>query len=295
MSNSTTPKPSSLGESSKRELSSPLDLNDPKKVRALSSTSEASEMEAADNVMHVNFREEDLCKISDLLKSSFESQFSSIVTNIVDGVLQGLNSKIEALEHENKELRGRVSDLENRLEKVDEKQDKADQYSRRNNVRLSGIAESDEESTDLIVTDLAKAIGSDLVLDEIDRSHRLGKPRMQPSSINAGPEGDKQGQRKLKPRDIIIKFTSYRARSKLMKLKSRLGSAGYKGVFVNEDLTQTRSDLFYQARQLVKKKLVNDTWTSDGVIIIKDAQNKKHRIETKSDLFTLKRKLEFAG
>ena len=52
------------------------------------------------------------------------------------------------------------------------------------------------EDTDDIVLKIASDIGSDLQLHEIDRSHRVGKP----------------GEHRTRPRDIIVKFTSYRAR-----------------------------------------------------------------------------------
>ena len=191
----------------------------------------------AENVMHFNFREEYLFKISEILRSSFESQISIIVANVVEGVLTGLNSNIEGLENENKVLQTNVLDLEKKPDKANDRQDKADQYSRRNNLRLSGITEKVDESFDQVVINLANDIGSDLALEEIDRTHRLGKLRTTLTvKVASGSNDDDKTKSTLKPRDIIVKFTSYRARSKLLRLKSQLKNVGYYGVFLNRIL-----------------------------------------------------------
>jgi hypothetical protein len=89
----------------------------------------------------------------------------------------------------------------------------------------------------------------------------------------------------MKPRAIIVKFVSYRARSKFLSNKSKLKVSKYKGVHLNEDLTHTRILLFQQTRELVKDKIVSGTWTVDGVIMIKDKSDNKARVETNKDSF----------
>ena len=274
-----TTKTPATTEGSKRELSSPFDPNDPKKARALSLSSDMSDTEGSTGaIMNVSLQEEDIVKISDLLKSTFESQLSTIVSNIIDGVVHGLQQKMDALESENAFLKNKVNELENKLIQAQDRQDKADQYSRRNCFRLSGIREAEGESTDQIALDMTKAIGADLKLEEIDRSHRLGKPRG--NSI--------AGSQPQKPRQIIVKFTSYRARNKVLKLKAQLKHNGYPSAFLNEDLTTSRSSIFFQARKLLKDGHIQGTWTSDGVIIVKGKDDRKRRIETQSDLDALK-------
>ena len=58
-----------------------------------------------------------------------------------------------------------------------------------------------------------------------DRSHRLGKPKL----------GSQQASGN-KPRNIVVKFISYRARSSFVKSKSKLKDSKFKGVFINEHL-----------------------------------------------------------
>ena len=96
--------------------------------------------------------------------------------------------------------------------------DHTEQYSRRNSLRISGL----KENTDVIVT-----IGCDLHLDEIDKTHRVGKP----------------DPARTRHREILVKFVLYRARHKLYKMRKNLKDNGYDGVFLNEDLTKTRSNV----------------------------------------------------
>lgn len=278
MSGIDTPSTPAPSDSNKRELTSPFDPNDPKKARAHSASSETSEMDTSTTRVHLC--DEDFEKISSLLTSTFERKISLMISSITDGVNKGLNDRIKTLESENVTLKETVAKLEERLEKVEDEQDRAQQYSRRNCLRLSGIKETPTENTDQIILDVAKAVDATITLDDIERSHRLGPPR--PSGINGN---------RPKPRDIIVKLVSYRSRSKLFKSKSNLRNSGFKGSFINEDLTRSRSDLFFQCRLLVRSKHVLSTWTSDGVILVKDTHNKVHRIETKRQFAEIKIKV----
>jgi len=162
-----------------------------------------------------------------------------MIESIVAGVVDGLSNRIASLENdnqvlldENRMLRDRVTDLELGM-------DASEQYSRRNNVRIFGVPESvdPKESTDDIVLNLCKSLGADMSIQEIDRSHRTGKP----------------GGRK--PRPIIVKFTSYRARQKLYTQRRELKScSGQENIFINEDLTQYRAQLLYIARGLKRSR-----------------------------------------
>jgi exosome complex exonuclease DIS3/RRP44 len=207
----------------------------------------------------------------------------------------------------------RLADLEalqNRISHLESEADNGQQYSRRNSLRVSGVPEeglhafpgdmhvSDEakhkstfctedesydsgenvsvspmastNSTDSKIIDLATSLGINISLTDIDRSHRIGMKNSD------------------KPRDIIVKFTSYRARNIFYRSKIGLKSHGFSGIFVNEDLTRTRSKLFYQARQLVKNNFILSAWTFDGAVIVKDANRKIHRINNVHDLMSVK-------
>lgn len=275
---SETPK-SSTASSKKRELTSPEFTIDLKKNRVSGSQSEAesdiSDLSMAENMeptgatgddngdtsaqitlsdthlqklaalMHESFQPQ----LTEIVQESFRSQATELVKSIVQGVLAGLQTKVDVLETENAVLKNRVDKLEVALES-------AEQYSRRNCLKISGVPENIENSTDEYICDLARAIDVDIRIQDIDRSHRLGRP---------SSAADQTG----KPRDIVVKFVSYRARAKFYKARVLTKSKGYRGVFINEHLTRSRGALLYEARRRVKSRQLKSAWSMDGAIMVK--------------------------
>lgn len=285
--------PTSSKESKKRELSSPEFDIDNKKNRVSSDSiaeSDISELSLSetmatymasteapaglsDTAAHFTFEETHLQKIASLMKESFQPQVAQIlqdsvqqsvtalVNSIVTGVLAGLNVKIASLQDENKQLRQRV-------QKLEEAADSAEQYSRRNCLRITGAPEADNEDTDDFVVNLARNIDVELCLQDIDRSHRLG--RLQEDTT--------------KPRDIIVKFATYRMRAKFYKARVLTKDRGFRGVFVNEHLTKPRSKILYEARRRVKSKQLKSAWSSDGTILIKHFDDSVQKITSENVL-----------
>ena len=214
-------------------------------------------------------------QISQIIKDSFQTQISELVTSIVSGVLECLTNKLSFLESENKKLHSENSELRVKVLKLEDAVDTAEQYSRRNCLRISGVREQPNESTDDIVTSIASAIDVDIDIRDIDRSHRLGRTST-------------QDRPRDKPRDIIVKFSTYRARSRFYKARTLTKSRGYMGVFVNEDLTKSRSKLLYEARRRVKSNQLKSAWSTDGTILIKstnvNGDDVVRRVITISDL-----------
>ena len=267
----------SAGISQKRVLSSPEDLVESKKNKVLAETGsdtlkifDLSTMDeglsqsvdqnprSSENV--ISLKAADLSTIATFIKQSFEPQIKEMISSIVEGVVSGSNSTIASLRQENAELKARIEMLENKAEA-------ADQYSRRNSLRIAGVPENQSENTDVYVIDLSRAIEAEVSLDDIELSHRVGKPR------NAG-----------RPRDIIVKFSSYRTRRKLYEARTKTRDRGYRGVYINEDLTKSRSKLLLKARRMVKNKLLNSAWSSDGNILVRDLRDIKHIIRAVGDL-----------
>lgn len=104
-----------------------------------------------------------------------------------------------------KELHSRdrtISELQSEVGELKTTMDEMEQYSRRVNLRMAGIQERDNENT----FQLAMGIINDQVCvahpissEEIDRVHRIGR------KVNG------------KPRPIMIRFTTFRARQRVYK------------------------------------------------------------------------------
>lgn len=170
--------------------------------------------------------------------------------------IAGFQDQVKGLELELTKKDERISELET---VISEGLDEREQYSRRNNIRIFGIKESNGEDTDQLVVDLAEAkLNVVLSKDNIDRSHRVGKP------------GDK-------PRPIIVKFVSYAQRRAVFTRKKLLKGSG---VSVSEDLTKIRRDLLKRAMDVYSKESV---WSSDGVILVNINKPKPFRVRNEKD------------
>ena len=108
-----------------------------------------------------------------------------------------------------------------------------EQYSRRENIRIYGIPESnshnnrDDGETSLLK--IATAVQIDLEPKDI-QIHRLGKRKYSTSA---------------KPRPIIARFISYKKRNQFLYSKSKLKETGeFNNAYITEDLTTLRSKLF---------------------------------------------------
>nr|KAG5711535.1 hypothetical protein BaRGS_025962 [Batillaria attramentaria] len=148
--------------------------------------------------------------------------------------------------------------------------DELEQYSRRNNIRISDIPEIDGEDTDDLIIAIGNEIGVTITEEMIDRSHRVG---------NKGDDFC---------RPIICKFTSYRYKQRLLKEKKKLANVDAKQLFperswhprrtrqrpsstiraepkikiyLNDDLTKTRAEIASKARKMKSDGALQDTWT----------------------------------
>ncbi|MEW8546532.1 MAG: hypothetical protein AB2693_23705, partial [Candidatus Thiodiazotropha sp.] len=267
----------SISESEAANMSDISDLSVTEPMVSNTVTAEATGVPTTSDVStHLTLQQADIQNIASLMKDSFaphvnqiivdsfEQQVTNLVSSIVEGVLAGLKVKVASLENENQELKARVVKLEEAV-------DNAEQYSRRNCLRITGIQEAENEVTDDVVISLARSIDVELSLQDIDRSHRLGRP--EPGDIGT-----------RKPRDIIVKFATYRMRAKFYKARVLTKSRGHRGVFVNEHLTKTRGRLMYQARQRVRSQQLKSAWSSDGVILVRHLNDFVQRINSENDL-----------
>lgn len=178
-----------------------------------------------------------------------------------------LKNENSAMKMENEGLKKSVAKLQERVVRLEMIADDSEQYSRRNCIRITGIPEDKDEDTDGIVLKMARDLNADLRLEDIDRSHRVGK-------VQAG-----------RARAVLVKFSTYRARRNLYSRRLDLrNSQNWSGIFINEDLTARRSELLFIARKYVRAKHVKSCYSYDGRIYVRDLADIKHSIAVAEDL-----------
>ena len=137
----------------------------------------------------------------------FKAAFSLALKDEIDG----LKSEIGILRTEMGTLREVVKAKDNTIKNLQDKVktletdfDDLEQYSRRNSVRISGIPEKAVDNIEERVMDLFQhKMGVDNSITDVDRMHRVGR-------------------RGNKPRAVLVKFASYRARQAVFQAKRYL-------------------------------------------------------------------------
>ncbi|KAB0801574.1 hypothetical protein PPYR_03760 [Photinus pyralis] len=165
-----------------------------------------------------------------------------------------MDEKIDVISAAIKTLTVTSNETVGRVAKVEADHDALEQYTRRNNLRISGILETANENCDqLVVQFLENKLNITCTELDIERTHRVGKRQ----------DGVK--------RAIIVKFASYRKRAEIFASKKLLKKTGF---LISEDLTALRYQLYKQYCEIYAKPNV---WTTDGRIHYID-KNNSHQI-----------------
>ncbi|KAL1449425.1 hypothetical protein WDU94_001934 [Cyamophila willieti] len=157
--------------------------------------------------------------------------------------------------------------LKEQLEKQDARLNHLEQYSRRNCLLIHGVREEDGAQTeDECVAMALQIFNANMQIavngSSIDRAHRIGKKNPK------------------KNRPIIVKFVSYYHRRLVFSQKSRLKSSG---IYITESLTKENFKILNEAKQIYS---MNNVWTNDGRILIKDGA-RIHTVTSSKELQNL--------
>ena len=191
-----------------------------------------------------------------------------IATAVANTIIQRLDKLEAVLDEKNK----KICHLEQTMVELEDKVDKLEKYSRRTSIRISGINENPggENIETIMKTILVNMDVQDKInMQNIDRVHRIGQIKTTNTSN--------------RPRQIIVKFKDYSSKDTVMKNR-KLHRATRPDVYISEDLTQMRSRLLYVARTIKRERNIQDCWSYDGRITIKDLNGKIRSINTESDL-----------
>ena len=160
--------------------------------------------------------------------------------------LEFMSAKFDDLEKEIKKKDGKINQLEKTIENLVEKQktlsseiDGLEQYSRRNCLVLNGVNESNNESTnEILIKTFSEELGVEIKEDDLDRSHRLGKPKRKDN----------------KPRPTIVKFARYAVRGEIFTNRRKLK---VKLLLITESLASSRMQLLSEAQKIWCKKCLD--------------------------------------
>ena len=180
-----------------------------------------------------------------------------------------------------------VTKLNNDLVTSNQRCDDLEQYSRRNNIIISNVPVNTSTSLETQVCNIVNDyVSSPIVPTDIERTHRLYKKASKTTSD--------------RPPDIIVKFQSYRTRAGiltkdpmvLLKAENEKRPDNEK-IYITEDLTKARKELFFKARTLRKKGYIKSTFTRDGRIVVDINADTRWNITSQADLESMCTKFKF--
>ena len=153
------------------------------------------------------------------------------ITNLKDEVINLKDIIIKNLQDENKRLKTKENVLENKIIDLEIQNNNLDQYSRRNNVEISGIPQSvSDNQLEEKVVDILKVIDVNITTKDVEACHRLGK----------------------KKKNVIVRVIDRKQRLKALQNKKKLKSIDKNAIgipnanlFIRENLTPANSKLAF--------------------------------------------------
>ena len=138
--------------------------------------------------------------------------------------------------------------------------DDLEQYTRRTNIWIYGIHESNVENADpredtdnLAMNFVKEELGVDPIPEDITRSHRVGK-------------------RLSKPRPITVRLSRHNKKVEILQ-KRRVLKQNERPYNVQEALSQPRRDILKYLRKDIPLNIIDKVWTVDGVICMRPSQH----------------------
>lgn len=209
------------------------------------------------------------------LKSSMQQKDEQITT--LSTAVTNLSIQSSDITGQIEQQRIYIQQLEERVNGLEYEHDSLEQYTRKYNVEIHGVPERSDENLPVLISSIAAALGTSIRGDDIDIVHR----------VYAKPP-------KVKP--IIVRFKSYGKKQEFYQARFRLRDADLAAIipgdnterptiYINENLTSRRKDLFGKAWKLKKDKNYHRLWTVDGKILLrKSAGDRAIRITDEEDL-----------
>ena len=162
-----------------------------------------------------------------------------------------ITERLDRLEKALTTKQTKIKQLEQNVTQLEAQVDNLVQYSRRTSIRIT-------DHGNLNLQD-------HITLDNINRLQRIGARNSLTNKNHA--------------RQIIIQFKDYKSKTTFIKGRKSFLSK-YPDVYITEDLTNTRPRLLYVARSLKRQHKIQDCWSYDGRIMIKDLQGKISNIKS---------------
>ena len=194
---------------------------------------------------------------------------------IKNDVLAIRNHVINVLARENRVIRGRVQTLEERVLNLEKQVNRIEQNHRKSNFELDGIPAS--VTHDQLAPTIVKIVNTivpeteKLTVKDVEACHRLPSRRKPAPTIV-----------RMKRNHVDLIHTN---RKKLKDVAGKVNLPNGTNIFVNHNLSPNMRVVDFNARKLVKEKVIAGAWFSNASVRIKCLNDQVLKINHKKDLF----------
>ncbi|CAG9138017.1 unnamed protein product [Plutella xylostella] len=207
-----------------------------------------------------------------------------------DQRLNTLDSRVDLLEQRLTE--GTGSRLEAVIAELRLELNEKDQELLENDVEVTNLPEENGENPMHLILSVASKLGVNLHESDVVSAERVGARSRW--SRAPGDSGEGAGAGAGRPRPLVVRLTRRAVKDELMTAarvrrgatSADLGqSSAPRPIYVNERLTKTNRQLFYQVREAGRRQSWRFLWTKKGRIYARQGQDTpRHWIRTAHDI-----------
>lgn len=227
---------------------------------------------------------------TDLIIALRDAQVIEAIADILDTKLerrlQPLLDSILELKEESTKKSAQITKLQGELHSVKSRLEVLEAYTKRDNLLIAGLPV--ETYVDAAApTGREKSLQSQSVEQSVIKlfNQELGVP-IKASDISIAHRLKKSNTTDNHPPVTFVRFTNRKARDAVYDARRQLRKSSAK-IYINEDLCKKTANIFHQARQLVRAKLIHSAWTSSCTVFIKESLDpncRSQKILTSDDL-----------
>lgn len=219
----------------------------------------------------------------------FQSEITGLTTSVqfisdkldsANEFMNKINSEITAVKEENEKLKENNATLTSEVGVLKDRVRSLEQYTRKNNIEISGIPTTPNEQMNKLIKDVGTAVGLEIHDSQISAAHRI------PSF------------KKDRPHSIIVQFTArstkeaflFKFREKKVLTANQINvSFPHQRVYINEHLSPDNKVFLAALKRKCKDISYTYVWCRDGKFFVrKRAGDRCKKINNYEDLSALK-------
>jgi hypothetical protein len=221
---------------------------------------------------------------------NFRNDFSEVTKSLqflfdrVDAstsLMEGIKKDMKAIKRENEELRAKNASLSTTVTDLQGRVRSLEQYTRRNNIEISGIPVTPEENVVTVVKEVGAVLGVKVDESQINAAHRVPSYRS-----DRAPSLVVQFNTRLVRDNWLRKFKDNKGSTIANKVNASFPKTKF---YVNEHLSPVNKLFLSKLKKKCREIGFEYVWCRQGKFFVRRTNGEKcRRIDTEADMESLK-------